>query len=77
MNAASKTRADALTPLHLRPRQAAARHGVSISWLWSAVAAGKIGRPRKLTRRISLFTTEKLDREVAALLARTDELGEK
>ena len=66
---ASTTAPPAPVQLHLRPRQGAARHGVSVSWLWGAIADGKISRPRKLTPRISLFDAEQLDREVAALLS--------
>jgi predicted DNA-binding transcriptional regulator AlpA len=66
---ASTTPPASPTQLHLRPRQAAARHGVSLSWLWGAIANGKISAPRKIGARISLFEISCLDREIAALMS--------
>jgi len=59
---------------HLRPKEAARRYGVSISWLWAACSTSDPKRkpvltpPKKLGSRISLFDAELLDREMAALL---------
>jgi predicted DNA-binding transcriptional regulator AlpA len=65
----SKLPTAATAVAHLRPKQAAARHGVSLSWLWSAIADGRISRPQKIGARISLFQIDQLDHEFAALMA--------
>lgn len=63
--------AASLNPTHIRPKQAALRHGVSLSWFWAAIADGRLSRPKKIGERISLFNVEQLDREFAALMAET------
>lgn len=60
---------------YIRPKQAARRYGVSISWLWAACSCSnpkrppRITPPKKIGKRISVFDEELLDREMGALLA--------
>jgi predicted DNA-binding transcriptional regulator AlpA len=57
---------------HVRARVAAARHGVSVSWLWGMVASGRITPPRKIGARISLFDVDQLDRDIEGLLGKSN-----
>lgn len=69
----STTRPAALQPQYLRPKAAAQRLGMSVSWLWGAVAAGRLPKPRKLSSRVALFDVVELDAAFTHLLSRSSD----
>ncbi len=69
MNNFSSQNAGPISPLYVRSKAGAARLGVSHSWFWLAVKQGKLPRPQKIGKRMSLWSVNSLDSAFNKLLA--------
>lgn len=65
----SPPKAGPISPLYVRSKAGAARLSVSHSWFWLAVKEGKLPRPQKIGKRMSLWNVAELDAAFSKLLA--------
>jgi len=51
-----------------RAEQIAERLGVSVSTIWRWAAAGKISKPKRLSKRVTVWDAEQVEADILAMV---------